>query len=107
MTNRYGLPEEEVDRIRARDIRCVYCHKEMHKPDPNIKRQDWATIEHLNHLPPWDNPNTIAICCFSCNASRGDRKIMDWFEMEYCKSKDINFNTVTQPVRDYLESFCD
>ena len=107
MTNRYGLPEEEVDRIRSRDIRCVYCHKEMYKPSQYIKRQDWATIEHLNHLPPWDNPKTIAICCFSCNASRGDRTIPDWFEMEYCKSKDINFNTVAQPVRDYLESFCD
>ena len=107
MNNRYGLPEVDVEATRKRDTKCVYCHKEMHKPGSGMKRQDWATIEHLNHLPPWDNPETIAICCFSCNASRGNKKITDWFKMEYCLSKNINIDTVAQPVRDYLEKYND
>lgn len=71
--NRYGLPETELDLIRDRDRACVYCHKTMIHPRSDGPRTDWATIEHLNHLPPWDNPETDAICCWSCNSSRGNR----------------------------------
>lgn len=71
--------------------------------DVHGRRGDWATIEHLNHLPPWDNPATVAICCWSCNSSRGNRKLQDWFKMPYCLGKSINENTVTEPVRKYLQ----
>ena len=87
LSNNYGLPEGELKNIRARDLKCVYCHKDMKKPNPSIRRQDWATIEHMNYLPPWNNPKTVAICCFSCNASRGKKKLEDWFKSKYCLKK--------------------
>ncbi|NQV89240.1 MAG: hypothetical protein HQ488_02870 [Parcubacteria group bacterium] len=103
MKNKYGLPEKELDSIRARDSVCVYCHKTMKKAGSEEFRGDWSTIEHLNHLPPWNNISTIAICCFSCNASRGAKRITDWFKGSYCLDKGINLNTVTTPVKDYVK----
>jgi hypothetical protein len=105
MDNRYGLPEAEVERVKRRDTACVYCHKKMVTPCAEAKREDWATIEHLNHLPPWNNPETIAICCQSCNASRGNKTILQWFQSEYCIQRDISAETVAKPVLDYIKKF--
>jgi len=102
MKNKYGIPEDELEKIRARDKECVYCHKKMKKPHPDIRRKDWATIEHLNYLPPWNNPTTVAICCGSCNSSRGIKKLKDWFKSPYCVERNINIKTVAKPVRKYL-----
>ncbi len=87
MSNKYAIPAEELQAIRNRDKDCVYCHKEISIPSEGVWRGDWATIEHLNYLPPWNNPNTIAICCGSCNSSRGIKKISDWFKSKYCLEK--------------------
>ena len=77
----------------------------MAKPSKDAWRGDWATIEHLNHLPPWDNPKTIAICCSSCNSSRGNKLITEWFESSFCKEKGINAQTVGQPVLAYIKEY--
>jgi hypothetical protein len=110
MSNKYGIQEKDEIVIRTRDKVCVYCHKKLVEPNSDNKRTDWATVEHLNHLPPWNNPLTVAICCFSCNASRGNRRISDWFKGEYCLERNINEKTVAKPVREYLyliENFID
>ena len=103
--NKYRLDENELSKVRERDRTCVYCHKNMVNPKEGDPRENWATIEHLNHLPPWDNHKTIAICCYSCNASRGRQKITNWFNSEYCRGKSINIGTVDQPVVDYIKEF--
>jgi hypothetical protein len=103
--NIYGIPDEALDRIRERDRTCVYCHKPMFLFGSKEPRTDWATIEHLDHLPPWDDPTTVAICCVSCNSSRGARLLPDWFGREYCVSRGISEESVAQPVRDFLERF--
>lgn len=100
--NRYGLPEDDLSSIRERDRVCVYCHKPMIPVGSDGPQSDWATIEHLNHKPPWNNPNTVAICCWSCNSSRGNQLLRDWFLGEYCRSKGIDRPTVAEPVRNYL-----
>ena len=105
--NRYGLPEEDLDHIRDRDRACVYCHKTMIPAGSDGPRTDWATIEHLNHEPPWDNPRTVAICCWSCNSSRGNLFLGDWFETAYCRTRGIDETTVAKPVRDYLKDLAD
>ena len=102
MLGKYGLKKEDLERVRLRDETCVYCHKKMIYPYNPNNRQDSATIEHLNHLPPWDNPKTIAYCCGSCNSSRGPKKIRDWFKTKYCMEKNININTVAKPVKEYV-----
>jgi hypothetical protein len=79
MANRYGIPQEIESAIRARDVQCVYCHKAM-VPTSSAFRADWATIEHLDHLPPFpyregQTAADFAIACGACNSSRGEKPL--------------------------------
>jgi len=38
----------------------------------------------------------------ACNTSRGAKNILDWFESDYCKKKNINGRTVSSVVRKWL-----
>jgi hypothetical protein len=102
MKNNYGLPKIELQKIFERDKVCVYCKKQMKSHEVNNQRADWFTIEHLNYVPPWNNPMTVTICCWSCNSSRGNKKIRDWFKTTYCVDKNINEKTVSKPVQKYI-----
>jgi hypothetical protein len=102
MKNNYGLPKIELQKIFERDSVCVYCKKVMKSHIINNLRSDWFTIEHLNYVAPWNNPDTVTICCWSCNSSRGNKKIRDWFKTQYCLNKNINYSTVSNVVQEYL-----
>ena len=105
MGNKYGIPEDALKNIRARDSKCVYCQKDMIESIQGSWRGDWATIEHLNNIGPLNDPNTVAICCGSCNSSRRNKKLLDWFKTQYCKEKDISAMTVAEPVRNYIKKY--
>ncbi|MCF6276648.1 MAG: hypothetical protein L3J07_02240 [Candidatus Magasanikbacteria bacterium] len=102
MPNKYNILEDELDKIRVRDKTCVYCYKKMELPVHGIFRGDWATIKHLNHLPPWNDSKTVAICCGSCNSSRRDKPLLKWFLSLYCKENNINIKIVQKPVKNYI-----
>jgi len=112
MSNKYGIPEDELKKIRARDKACVYCHKAMEEySHAKGVSKDKATIEHLNKDGPfyWNkaiifDSSTVAICCGSCNSSRGKKELLDWFKTQYCinRNRAINENTVTELVREYI-----
>ena len=105
MKNQYGLGEGELEEVYNRYDTCVYCHKKMIKPYRKGNHKDSATIEHLNHLPPWDNIETVAFCCGSCNSSRSNKRIVDWFKTQYCLDKEINYNTVVNFVKNYIDKY--
>ena len=105
MANKYGLPEDRLEQIRLRDKKCVYCDKEMTRPRKGTFAGDWATIEHLNHKSPWNNPDTVAICCGSCNSSRRDKTLLKWFESPYCEAKQVNTLRLADPVRSYINQY--
>jgi hypothetical protein len=70
-------------------------------------QKDKATIEHLNFDGPfyWADglkESDLAICCQSCNSSRGIKRLTDWFKSDYCKQRDINERTVAASIRDYI-----
>jgi len=103
MPNNYGLPNEELEKKRQGYKNCVYCHKSL-KRYHGVRgtRTDMSTIEHLNHLPPWDNIATVTFCCGSCNSSRSNKKLLDWFKTPYCKDKKINETNIAEVVRKYI-----
>lgn len=107
MANKFGIPEGELMKIRARDKTCVYCHKRMIYPFIRKRQRDCATIEHLNSDGPfyWREGlkiDDVVICCGQCNSSRGAKKLEDWFKTKYCIERNINKNTVAEPVKKYL-----
>jgi len=108
MSNKFGIPEEELKKIRERDKKCVYCNKKMIKPKIGYRRIDWATIEHFREKGPFYWPELkkedIAICCSQCNSSRGRKELSEWFKSQYCLDRvnKINEKTVADPVKRYL-----
>lgn len=102
MSNKYDISKEDEKEIRARDKTCAYCHREMKAFTTKGSRKDSATIEHLNNDGPFNNKFNLAICCGSCNSSRGDKDLLAWFKTSYCIEKNINKDTVAEPVKEYI-----
>lgn len=108
MNNQFGITEKELESICKRDSECVYCHKKMIYPFDIHNRKDSATIEHLNEDGPfyWDEGlkiEDVVMACGSCNSSRGKKKLQDRFKGQYCVERNINENTVSFPVKEYLK----
>jgi hypothetical protein len=111
MSNSFGISRQDEDALRARDKTCVYCRKVM-KTHAEIKeaqgkRADEATIEHLNFAGPFHvrdglKREDLVICCRGCNSSRGERRLSDWFKQDYCVRRNINEDSVAEPVVRYL-----
>ena len=109
MANKFRIPKEVELMLRDRDRSCVYCHKETVYPCVGDRQRDWATIEHFREEGPfyWDEDlkeEDLAICCGSCNSSRGRKKLLDWFKTAYCTDpkRNINEETVAGPVKRYI-----
>jgi 5-methylcytosine-specific restriction endonuclease McrA len=105
MANYYGIPLTIVRTLRARDRRCVYCGRAMRahrhtRGTPGNK----ATIEHLNHRARWGESSldNLAICCGTCNSSRGNKPIAAWFASTYCDKHHITARTVAPVVKQFL-----
>src|SRR5260370_25243541 len=101
MSNTYGISEQDEREIRARDKKCVYCHILM-KRSSRARGPSEATIEHFNNDGPFDKKHSVAICCRSCNSSRPDKSLSDWFKTSYCDDNEIKTETVAKPVKQYL-----
>jgi len=101
MSNSYGISKNVEEEIRARDKRCVFCHKRFSRES----RASGATIEHFNNDGPMTKKFNLAICCGGCNSSKGTKKLSAWLKTPYCtekKPKPINEKTVAKPVKEYL-----
>lgn len=113
MTNSFGISPKDEEELRARDKTCVYCRKVM-KTSAEIKAVkgklvDQATIEHLNFNGPFYvsdglRREDLVLCCRACNSSRGKRRLLDWFKSDYCVYRNINEDTVAEPVTRYLRN---
>lgn len=107
MSNKYGIPEDVLNKIRARDKKCVYCHKVMIFPYSRANQSNSATIEHFREEGPfyWEKGlriEDLAICCGNCNSRRLKNKLLDWFKTDYCIKNNINEKTVAEPVRELI-----
>jgi hypothetical protein len=102
--NKWGIPASLETKIRRRDKLCAYCRVVMKEyPHARGVPKNKATWEHIDNsdLNP-HSVNNIVRCCGACNTSKGTKKLLEWFESEYCKDKNINENTVSVVVRKWL-----
>ena len=108
MANRWQIPHEVEIRLRRTFKVCAYCGR-------NIKAyigvtgcfRDKATIEHLNRNGPfyWSDrlqEKHLVVVCHQCNASRGKKRLSEWFKSSYCLNNKINARTVAARVRQYF-----
>ncbi len=104
--NDWGIPEDAENRIRRRDRKCVYCHvRLMEKWKRGRPRKTVASWEHICNAK-WNDPTfllNVVRCCWSCNSSKGKKRLLKWFESSYCQGKRISEKSVGSPVKVFLK----
>ena len=88
---RYWRCDSVFDRVIERDRTCIYCGLEF---EPS----NWAkaSIEHIDNDVRNVDPINIAICCRSCNSSKGSSELNAWLRnvSKLVKEKHIDRNLV-------------
>ena len=101
--NSWNLPDSLEDEVRARDKKCIYCSVKLLQKVPRGKpRKAVATWEHIINDARIVTRENIALCCCACNASKGQKALVDWLQSAYCVQRGIGEDTVAQIVRDAL-----
>lgn len=100
--NRWNIPDWLEAEIRDRDRICVYCRVEFTWSKES--RRAIATWEHIINDARIITRENIARCCFSCNCSKGAKKLSDWLESAYCQKRGISKQTVAEVVKQVLAS---
>ncbi len=102
MANRWGIPKEVEELVRQRDLKCVYCGVLFVNSVTNFKTR--PTWEHIVNDIRINGPNNIALCCGSCNASKGTKQLDDWLKTKYCMTKGITIENVSSVVKQHLDN---
>jgi hypothetical protein len=101
MANRWGIPKEVEELVKKRDVSCVYCGIQF--TNSNISHKSRSTWEHIINDIRINGPENIALCCGSCNASKGAKPLEEWLESKYCNTKGITINNVASIVKEHIE----
>jgi hypothetical protein len=101
--NFWNIPDWLEKEVRARDKKCVYCGVAMlERVPPGSPRKAVATWEHIINDAHVVTRENIALCCCACNASKGQKTLVDWLQSNYCAKRGVSEDTVAQIVRDAL-----
>lgn len=101
--NRWGIPSEMETAIRERDQACVYCGIAFVETDSRDgSRKGVATWEHIVNDASIVSLENIALCCNSCNASKGAKDLAVWLSSDYCERNGITEASVAAVVRKHL-----
>jgi len=100
MGNKWGIPRKVEEIVLKRDLFCVYCGVDFSIEHKSKKTR--PTWEHIVNDIRIKGKENIALCCTSCNASKGAKLLEDWLQSIYCKSKGISRDTVAQVVKNAL-----
>lgn len=89
--NRWNIPEALEIEIVERDQACVYCRRIFASAKRRGERKSW---EHIINDATLVNRENIALCCISCNASKGAKDLAAWLETRYCRDREIHAGTI-------------
>jgi len=102
MANQWGIPIEVEKLVRERDRRCVYCGIEFNSSEESRKSK--SSWEHIVNDMRINRENNIALCCISCNASKGAKILEDWLKSDYCKRKGITKDSVAPVIKEAIRN---
>ncbi len=95
--NKWNIPDWLENEVRNRDKSCIYCGIQF--TQNNKSRKSIQTWEHIINNASIVNSNNIALCCCSCNASKGAKLLKLWLNSSYCIRKNITTETVADVVK--------
>jgi o-succinylbenzoate synthase len=101
-SNNWNIPYWLEKEVKERDTSCVYCGVTF--TPANISKKTSASWEHIINDATIITRENIAICCASCNASKGSKQLSDWLKTPYCHEKNINYNTVAPIIKLAIEN---
>lgn len=101
MANRWGIPKEIEELVIKRDTSCVYCR--VNFDTSTLTNKARPTWEHIINDIKINGVDNIALCCKSCNSSKGAKSLRDWLESKYCKTRNIKEYSVATVVKEYLK----
>ena len=106
--NRWGIPGWLEEEVKNRDKVCVYCGVKMtDKLSPGGSRKTVASWEHIVNDASIVTRENIALCCVSCNASKGTKILSDWLQSKYRIDRGITKDTVADVVKMALQAESD
>ncbi len=95
--NRWRIPAALETFVRARDTQCVYCRSVFDGDAPRVgRRPSW---EHIVNDVSVITEQNIALCCRSCNSSKGAKRLSRWLESRYCLARGISSKTMATVAR--------
>lgn len=100
MANKWGIPINVEEHVLKRDKSCVYCGVKFSNENRKTK-QSW---EHIVNDLRINNIDNIALCCISCNASKGAKLLKNWLESNYCINKRITAETVATIIKKAIKN---
>src|SRR5262245_43169456 len=96
--NLWGIPDWLEQEVRERDKACVYCGVLMPRNGAaGGSRQTLATWEHIVNDARIVTRENIALCCGSCNSSKGAKLLSDWLKSSYFVSRG-EFQAIRWPL---------
>jgi hypothetical protein len=95
--NRWNIPAWLEQEVLQRDRDCVYCGISF--AVNRALRRFRPSWEHIVNDACIVTRENIALCCTSCNASKGAKDLADWLESKYCKSRGITERSVASVVQ--------
>jgi hypothetical protein len=101
--NRWNIPKELEEEVRARDTHCVYCGVSL---EPTPGKASIASWEHIVNDATIITRENIARCCRPCNSSKGAKALNVWLESKskYLELRGITRERVADVVKSHLES---
>lgn len=100
MANHWGIPKDVEETVKQRDRSCVYCGVSF--TDSILTHKTRPTWEHIINNIKINGSDNIALCCRSCNASKGARLLSDWLNSNYCIKNGITKDNVADVVKEQL-----
>jgi hypothetical protein len=97
LKNRWRIPDWLAKEVFERDSSCIYCGEAFDLADAKPgSRRSW---EHIVNDAEIITPENIALCCRSCNSSKGAKRLSIWLDSPYCMRRGIKRDTVAAVVK--------
>ncbi len=96
--NKWNIPNWLENEICNRDKNCIYCWIKFDIES----RKNKATWEHIINDATIITRENIALCCCSCNASKGAKVLSNRLNSKYCKNRNITAKNIAPVAQQAL-----
>ncbi|PWQ97530.1 HNH endonuclease [Leucothrix arctica] len=97
MANTWNIPDALEQELRARDKVCVYCRTEF--TPVKESKYSCASLGKISKGADMLSSDNIAICCWGCKQSKGQKPLSVWLKSKYCQDRNISSKTVATIIK--------